>query len=60
MMKVIYDFQTFFQQELSRIPRHVCVLASQMSRFLGIDIKTVALFYIDQCDKDSESRQVIG
>jgi hypothetical protein len=52
-------FQTFFQQELDGIPRHICAFASQMSRVLGVDVKTVALLQINQCVRDAEALQVI-
>ena len=59
-MKIVYASQIFAEQEFGGISRYICALASQMSRFPGVQSKIVAPLHINGYLKDLGSDIAVG
>ena len=60
MIKLVYDYQIFWQQKYGGVSRYFYDLATRMSQYECFDVKILAGFYINEYLKKIKSGIVIG
>lgn len=59
-MRIVYDYQIFSWQKYGGISRYICEIANQLSTIDGLDIKILAMAYVNEYLKKLKPGLVVG